>query len=192
MSEDTECGRSRVAEGDIIRVQFGRRKETVGQTEAAQRGRKFSGRMRGRKGGLPAKSRENYMKTRGIVGLSGLDDIRRLGIQPGLWPRRLKRTARTECHRVLFQSLSRHRALHVPARRPVIDGRSLRRIRERIVIVPERFVLIARARHEVRDTSELRMAAAQPGRARDNKQTSAEQSHAQRFSSQWERLGFRF
>ena len=52
-------GRSKVAEGDIFRVQFSVRKETVGQTEAAQRGGEFNGRSVGPKGEVSPKQRKN-------------------------------------------------------------------------------------------------------------------------------------
>lgn len=155
----------------------------MGQTEAAQRGGKSSGQVRGRKGGLLAKSRENHMKTREFGGLSWLDDIRGLRIQASLRSRWLKRTARTKRHRVFFQRLSRHRALQIPTDRPVIHGRPLSRVGERIVVVPKRLVLFTRARHEVRNASELRMAATQSDQTRSSEETTTEQDRAFRNHS---------
>ena len=51
-------GRSKVAEGDIFRVQFSVRKEAVGQTEAVQRGGESNGEVSGPIGDLSPKQRE--------------------------------------------------------------------------------------------------------------------------------------
>lgn len=92
-------------------------------------------------------------------GLSRLDDIRGLRIQPSLWSRRLESTARPKRHRVLFQRLPRHRALQLGASRPVINRRAIGLVWKGILISPESLVLCRRARHEIRNASELRMTA---------------------------------
>ena len=148
-------------------VQSEKRKR-VGQTEAAQRGRECNGHPGGSKGDLSPKPREPHANSRQFRGLSRLDDIRGLRIQPGLRSRRLESTARPKRHRVLFQRLPRHRALQLGASRPVINRRAESLVRERVVIVPEPLVLCSRARHEIRNASELRMTATQSGHARDS------------------------
>lgn len=66
MSEDTECGRSKVADGGISN-QFSRRKrKRVGQTEAAQRGRECISHLGGSKGDLSPKPRETHVQFRSI------------------------------------------------------------------------------------------------------------------------------
>lgn len=176
---------------EAFRISSVGEKERVGQTEAAQRGRECNSHSDGSKGDLSPKPRENRVNPVRFGGLSWLDDIRGLRIQPSLRSRRLERTARAKRHRVLFQRLPRHRPLNFGASRPVINRGTVGLIGKWILIVPEPLILFGRARNEVRNTSELRMTAAQSGDARDREQTSAEDRHAVRFLD-WRSLGLSF
>lgn len=139
----------------------------MGQTEAAQRGGECNSHPGRSKGDLSPKPRETHVNSGQFRGLSRLDDVRGLRIQPGLRPRRLKRAARPKRHRILFQRLPRHRALNFRAGGPVIHRRADGLVGERVVVVPEPFVLLGRARNEIRNASELRMTATQSGQTRD-------------------------
>ena len=171
-------GRSKVAEGDIFRVQFSGRKGTVGQTEAAQRGGECNSAPPGSKADLSSKLCQNRVNLGCFARLSRLDDVRGLRIQTSLRSRRPERSARAKRHRVLFHRLPRHRARNFRASRPVIDRRGESLVGKRIVVVHQCLVLVAGARDEIRHASELRMAATQPGHAADRKQTLAERGHA--------------
>lgn len=166
---------------EAFRISSVGEKKRVGQTEAAQRGGECNSHPGGSKGDYSPKPRETRMNSGQFRGLSRLDNIRRLRIQPSLWSRRLEGPARPKRHRVLFQRLPRHRALQFGASRSVIDRWSNGLVGERVVIVPEPLVLLSRARNEIRNTSELRMTATQSGHAYDGEQTSAEDWHAERF-----------
>ena len=61
----------------------------------------------------------------------------------------------------------------------MIGGWPLRVIRERIVIVPQRFVLLTEARHEVRRASMQWMTTTQPRQARDSEEATTD--HEQTF-----------
>lgn len=151
---------------EAFRISSVGEKERVGQTEAAQRGGKCNSHPGGSKGDLSPKPRETRMNSEQFRGLSRLDDVRRLRIQPSLRSRRLERTARPKRHRVFFQRLPRHRALYFGPSRPVINRRAIALVWKGILIRPESLVLCRRARNEVRDTSELRMTATQSGQTR--------------------------
>ena len=159
---------------------------------AKQRRLKGGGSVTVAPGRRKATSRQNRVRTarisRRFGGLLRLDDIRGLRIQPCLRSRWLECTTRPKRHRVLFQGLPGHRALQFGAGRPVIDRRTHGFIRERVVIVPESLVLLARARDEIGNTSELRMATAQSDQTRGSDETTTEQDRAFRFTQHIETL----